>query len=106
MRSPFFVNWLDIKLGGRMLVKYPGLTVVGGLAMAFAILVGIVIFQFAHLFLHPSLPFANGDRIVQVSLQDVASNQVESRALMTSSRGGSRCGPSITSAPGAARPVT
>src|SRR5688572_3751334 len=28
---------LDLKLGGRMLVKYPGLTVVGGLAMAFAI---------------------------------------------------------------------
>src|SRR5688572_1323045 len=28
---------LDLKLGGRMLVKYPGLTIVGGLAMAFAI---------------------------------------------------------------------
>ncbi len=28
---------LDLKLGGRMLVKYPGLTMVGGLAMAFAI---------------------------------------------------------------------
>ena len=27
---------LDLKLGGRMLVKYPGLTIVGGLAMAFA----------------------------------------------------------------------
>ena len=36
-----------LQLGGRMLVKYPGLTVVGGFAMAFAILVGIVIFQFA-----------------------------------------------------------
>ena len=31
------MTWSDIKLGGRMLVKYPGLTVVGGLAMAFAI---------------------------------------------------------------------
>ena len=39
------MNWLDLKLGGRMLVKYPGLTVVGGLAMAFAIWVGIVIFE-------------------------------------------------------------
>ena len=33
------MNWLggfalDAKLGGRMIVKYPGLTVVGGLAMA------------------------------------------------------------------------
>ena len=32
------MNWregvsLDLKLGGRMLVKYPGLTIVGGLAI-------------------------------------------------------------------------
>ena len=64
MRGFTFMNWLDFKLGGRMLVKYPGLTIVGGLAMAFAILVGIVIFQFAGLFLYPSLPLPNGDRIV------------------------------------------
>ena len=49
-------SWLDIKLGGRMLVKYPGLTIVGGLAMAFAIWVGIVIFQVVGLFVHPTLP--------------------------------------------------
>ena len=42
---------LDLKLGGRMLVKYPGLTIVGGLAMAFAICVGTVIFQVLALFL-------------------------------------------------------
>jgi predicted permease len=76
-----FMNWLDLKLGGRMLVKYPGLTVVGGLAMAFAILVGIVVFQFAGLFIYPSLPLANGDRIVQIALQDVAEHQEEERAL-------------------------
>jgi ABC-type antimicrobial peptide transport system permease subunit len=35
------MTWSDIKLGGRMLVKYPGLTIVGGLAMAFAIWVGM-----------------------------------------------------------------
>lgn len=81
MRSFTFMNWLDIKLGGRMLVKYPGLTVVGGLAMAFAILVGIVIFQFASLFLYPSLPIAKGDRIVTLGLQDIVENQEESRAL-------------------------
>src|SRR5215213_3276112 len=28
---------LDMKLGFRMLVKYPGLTIIGGLAMAFSI---------------------------------------------------------------------
>jgi predicted permease len=81
MRSFTFMNWLDFKLGGRMLVRYPGLTVVGGLAMAFAILVGIVIFQFAGLFLYPSLPIANGDRIVTLGLQDVSENQKEPKAL-------------------------
>ena len=34
MRRLTFMNWLDFKLGGRMLVKYPGLTVVGGLLFA------------------------------------------------------------------------
>src|SRR5688500_10179477 len=34
--------WLDLKLGVRMLVKYPGLTVVGGLAMAFGIWFGAI----------------------------------------------------------------
>ena len=81
MRSFTFMNWLDIKLGGRMLVKYPGLTIVGGFAMAFAILVGIVIFQFAGLFIYPSLPLANGDRIVALGLQDVAQNDEEPKAL-------------------------
>jgi putative ABC transport system permease protein len=81
MRGFTFMNWLDFKLGGRMLVKYPGLTIVGGLAMTFAILVGIVIFQFAGLFLYPSLPLPNGDRIVALGLQDVAENEEEPRAL-------------------------
>lgn len=81
MRGFTFMNSLDIKLGGRMLLKYPGLTLVGGLAMAFAILVGIVVFQFAGLFLYPSLPLPNGDRIVALGVQDVAENEEEPRAL-------------------------
>src|SRR5688500_6576571 len=72
---------LDLKLGGRMLVKYPGLTVVGGLAMAFAICVGTVIFQVLSLFLLPTLPLPAGDRIVHIRNWDVARNQVEERAL-------------------------
>jgi putative ABC transport system permease protein len=31
---------LDVKLGGRMLLKYPGLTLAGGLAIAVAIGLG------------------------------------------------------------------
>ncbi len=72
---------LDLKLGGRMLVKYPGLTIVGGLAMAFAICVGTVVFELLTLFVAPSLPLPAGDRIVQVRNWDVAANGPERRAL-------------------------
>ena len=40
---------LDFRLGVRMLVKYPGLTIIGGLAMAFAILAGRIVFEMAML---------------------------------------------------------
>jgi putative ABC transport system permease protein len=72
---------LDLKLGGRMLVKYPGLTIVGGLAMAFAICVGTVIFQVLALFVSPTLPLPAGDRIVQIRNWDAAANRPEPRAL-------------------------
>jgi putative ABC transport system permease protein len=72
---------LDLKLGGRMLVKYPGLTIVGGLAMAFAICVGTVIFEVLGLFVHPTLPLPAGERIVQIRNWDVAANRPEQRAL-------------------------
>jgi len=80
------MNWLegfslDLKLGGRMLVKYPGLTVVGGLAMAFAICVGTVIFAVLTMLLYPTLPLPAGERIVQIRNWDVAVNGPEPRAL-------------------------
>src|ERR687893_1151433 len=55
-RAWFDAFSLDLKLGGRMLVKYPGLTVVGGLAMAFAIWAGAVVFQVMMLAFNPTLP--------------------------------------------------
>ncbi len=72
---------LDLKLGGRMLVKFPGLTIVGGLAMAFAIFAGTVIFEVVGLFVNPTLPLPGGDRIVQVQNFDVAENETEARSL-------------------------
>src|ERR671912_1239521 len=72
---------LDLKLGGRMLVKYPGLTVVGGLAMAFAFCVGTVIFQVLALLLAPTLPLPGGERILNIRNRDVAANKDEPRAL-------------------------
>src|SRR5262245_43821664 len=37
-------SWLDFKLGARMLVKYPGLALVGGLGIAVAIAIGAFVF--------------------------------------------------------------
>ena len=54
----------DLRLGGRMLVKYPGLTIVGGFAMAVAIAVGATAFEAISDILDPALPFSGGDRIV------------------------------------------
>jgi predicted permease len=73
-RAWFDAFSLDLKLGGRMLVKYPGLTIVGGLAMAFAICVGTVVFQVLALLLTPTLPLPDGDRIVEIRQWDVAAN--------------------------------
>jgi putative ABC transport system permease protein len=72
---------LDVKLGFRMLVKYPGLTVVGGLAMAFAIWVGAVAFEIVMLFANPTLPLPDGDRIVHLRNWDVEASDPEPRAL-------------------------
>jgi predicted permease len=72
---------LDFKLGARMLVRYPGLTVIAGLAMAFAICVGTVIFQMLSIFVYPSLPLPLGDRLVQVRNWDVTAKRAEPRAL-------------------------
>ncbi|MGH7481910.1 MAG: ABC transporter permease, partial [Longimicrobiales bacterium] len=72
---------LDFKLGFRMLVKYPGLTIVGGLAMAFAIWAGAVTFVLVGQFISPTLPLPGGDRIVQIQNWDVSANDVEPRAL-------------------------
>jgi putative ABC transport system permease protein len=84
--KPTLRGWLagwpmDLKLGGRMLVKYPGLTIVGGLAMAFAICIGIVIFQVMSLFTNPTLPVSKGTRLVEIRTIDVAANDQEGRVL-------------------------
>ncbi len=72
---------LDFTLGGRMLVKYPGLTAVGGVAMAFAIFVGVVTFEMVRMLTNPTLPLPGGDRVVQIRNWDTQANQEESRVL-------------------------
>lgn len=63
-------SWLDFKLGIRMLIKYPVLTVVGGLAMAFGIGAGVGTFEAINLATDPVLPLPEGDRIVGFGYRD------------------------------------
>lgn len=57
---------LDLKLGLRMLVKYPTLTIVGGLAITVASAIGVGASEFVHDMLAPTLPLEDGDRIVRL----------------------------------------
>src|ERR1044071_6909357 len=55
---------LDLKLGGRMLVKHPALTVIATIAVGFAVAVGTVGCEIARQALWPTIPLPNGDAIV------------------------------------------
>ncbi len=57
---------LDLKLGVRMVAKYPGLSVVSVFGMAVAIAIGAMVFSWAAAMLDPTLPLEGGDRIVAV----------------------------------------
>src|SRR5688572_9524746 len=72
---------LDLKLGFRMLVKYPGLTVVGGLAMAFGIWFGAVTFHMFGLITSTTLPLPDGDRSVKNRIWDLKLGHNEDRVL-------------------------
>ena len=62
-----------------MLVKYPGLTLVGGLAFAFAIWVAAGAFEFAGQVLFPRLPLPDADRVVALESWDAAAGRAEPR---------------------------
>ena len=66
---------LDLKLGMRMLRKYPGLTLVGGFAIAFAIWVGVGTFEFLFQVVSPTLPFEEGHRVVGIRSWDAEASE-------------------------------
>ncbi|HEV2735635.1 MAG TPA: permease prefix domain 1-containing protein, partial [Longimicrobiaceae bacterium] len=65
---------LDLRLGLRMLVKYPGLALVGVLGMAIATALGASLFSFLAAVVDPAVPLEEGHRIVAVQNLDVARN--------------------------------
>ena len=75
------VSWLDWKLGARLLLKYPALTIIGGLSLAGAIAIGAVGIEVADELLYKRLPFPEGGRIVRLETQDTVASRVEPRVL-------------------------
>ena len=77
--GPFSI--MDFKLGVRMLMKYPGLTLAGVLAMSVAIAIGAGTFTFFYAYMNPPLPLDEGDRIVGIENWDAEGNRREERTL-------------------------
>ncbi len=72
---------LDVRLGVRMLVKYPLLTLVGGFAMAVAIAIGATVFEVISEVLNPAIALEEGDRVVALQYATSTSGQPERRVL-------------------------
>lgn len=69
--------WLDAKLGGRMLRRSWGLTLVGGLAMAITIGLGASMLTIWDTISGTRIPLDEGDRVVAIQALDRASQQIE-----------------------------
>jgi hypothetical protein len=78
----WLIGWpMDLKLGTRMLLKTPGLTVIGVFALAVAIGTGAAYMEFLNDMVHPTLPVPQGGRIVSILNWDTATGEPEPRAL-------------------------
>jgi putative ABC transport system permease protein len=85
----WLAGWsMDLRLGVRMLVKYPGLTLIGGCAIAFGIAVGAAGFEGLTQIASPSLPLPSGHRIVAIEHVDL--DTVRSKLAAVELAGGYR----------------
>jgi putative ABC transport system permease protein len=75
------MSWLDIKLGFRMLRRYPGLTVASALALAIAIGIGAGWYDLSGDLFRPRLPLPGGDRIVEIEMRSAVAGEDERRLL-------------------------
>ena len=71
----------DYKLALRMLFKYPGLTIAGGLALAVAIGIGAGWYDLTGKLMAPVIPLPEGHRIVTIDTQNTLTNAPEPRVV-------------------------
>ena len=75
------LSWLDLKLGVRIWLKHPALSLVSVIGMALATAIGAAYFAGFAALLDPSLPLDEGDRIISIQNIDVRSGSDEERIL-------------------------
>ena len=80
-KRPIRFSWLDFKVGLRMLARYPGLTVVGTIAIAVAIALGSLYFEAINKWQNPKLPIRGADRVVSILNWDAGRLEVDGRSL-------------------------
>ena len=81
-RMELNISWLDVKLGARMLRKYPGLSIVSVIGLALAIAIGAGYFAFIGMMLDPTVPLDDGDRIVSIRNRDRANAGFDATASL------------------------
>ena len=81
MLKRIIFSWLDFKVGFRMLARYPGLTLIGTVAIAIAIALGSLYFEGLNKFLNPRLPVREPERVVTIRNWDVDALAAEGRSL-------------------------
>src|SRR5688572_18171667 len=69
----------DYKLGLRLLLRFPGLTIAGGLTLTLAIGIGAGYYDLMGKVMFPTIPLPDGDRLVAIDTQNVLTNQSEMR---------------------------
>ncbi|MEP6833661.1 MAG: ABC transporter permease [Gemmatimonas sp.] len=72
---------LDLKLGFRMLIKYPGLTIVGCLALSTAIAASSAYLEVMNDTISPALPGDFDQRIVRIRSWDVLKHELDPHPL-------------------------
>jgi predicted permease len=77
----FSGSFMDLRLGLRMLVKYPGLTAVASVAIALGVAVTVGVGVILRSDLDPRLPLPDPDRVVTVENVDLRSLAADLRAL-------------------------
>jgi predicted permease len=75
-------SWLDVILAWGVLVRYPGLTVVGVFGMTVGIAIATGAFTIVSALLDPVLPLPEPDRIVALVNRDAATNNREQRVML------------------------